>query len=94
MDASQKALGCCLFQNSKPVYYAFKCLSETEQRYAQIEKEMLAIKFACEKFHRLIYGQTIIKVKTDHQPLVAIMKKNIEKIPNNRLKRMRIKLMI
>lgn len=30
-DASKKALGCCLFQNDKPVYYASKCLSDTEQ---------------------------------------------------------------
>lgn len=93
-DASQKAIGCCLFQKNKPVYYASKCLSITEQGYAQIEKEMLAIKFSCMKFHRLIYGQEVITVQTDHQPLIPIMNKELNKIPNNRIKRMRVNLMI
>jgi len=93
-DASQKAIGCCLFQKDKPVYYASKCLSITEQGYAQIEKEMLAIKFSCIKFHRLIYGQEVITVQTDHQPLIPIMNKELNKIPNNRIKRMRVNLMI
>ncbi|CAI6357006.1 unnamed protein product [Macrosiphum euphorbiae] len=92
-NASQKAIGCCLFQKGRPVYYASRCLSSTEQDYAQIEKEMLAIKFSCEKFHRLIYGQKIIKVQTDHQPLISIMKKDIHRIPNNRLRRMRVYLL-
>lgn len=48
---SQKAIGCCLIQKNKPVWYASKCLSLTEQEYAQVEKQMLAIKFACTKFH-------------------------------------------
>ncbi|VVC37220.1 Hypothetical protein CINCED_3A024105 [Cinara cedri] len=61
-DASQKAIECYLFQKDKPVYHASKCLSITEQGYAQIEKEMLAIKFSCIKFHRLIYGQKVIMV--------------------------------
>jgi len=49
-DASEKELGCCLFQNDRPVYYASKCLSETEQMYAQTEKEMLGMVFACKNF--------------------------------------------
>jgi len=93
-DASQKTIGCCLFQKGRPVHYTSKCLSETEQEYIQVEKEMLALKFSCEKFHRLIYGQKTIKVQTDHQPLISIMKKDIHKIPNNRIKRMRVNLMI
>jgi len=28
-DASQKAIGCCLFQKGIPVYYASRCLSST-----------------------------------------------------------------
>uniref|UniRef100_A0A2S2NXG9 RNA-directed DNA polymerase n=1 Tax=Schizaphis graminum TaxID=13262 RepID=A0A2S2NXG9_SCHGA len=93
-DASEKALGCCLLQNNRPVYYASRCMSDTEQMYAQVEKEMLSIVFACKKFHKLIYGQSIVEIFTDHQPLISVMKKEINKIPNNRLKRMRLKLMI
>jgi len=55
---------------------------------------MIAIVFACTKFHYLIYGQDRIKVNTDHQPLVSVMKKEIHKIPNNRLWKLRLKLLL
>ena len=32
----------------KPVSYASRSMSETERRYAQIEKEALAVTWACE----------------------------------------------
>jgi len=90
-DASQWALGCCLFQNKRPIHFASRSLTETEKSYAQIEKEMLAITFACPKFYYLIYRQSGVKVLTDHKPLVSIMSKEIYKIPNNRLRRLLIK---
>lgn len=55
---------------------------------------MLPITYACSKFHYLIYGQSSVKVFTDHKPLVSIMSKEMHKIPNNRLRRLLIKLMI
>lgn len=62
-DASQKAIGCCLFQKGRPVYYASRCLSSTEQDYAQIEKEMLAVKFFCENFTSLSMDRKLLKFK-------------------------------
>jgi len=37
-DASERAIGCCIFQNNKPIHYASRCLSESEINYAQVEK--------------------------------------------------------
>lgn len=48
--------------------------------YSQIEKETLAITFACEKFRHFVYGREII-IETDHRPLVAIASKGIGDMP-------------
>ena len=79
-DASKDGLGTACLQEGRPVAYASRALSQTEQRYSQIEKEMLAVVFACKKFHDYIYGKHVI-IETDHQPLVTIMKKGIDKAP-------------
>ena len=42
-------------------------MTKTEKRYAQIEKECLAIVYACEKFNQSILGKPT-KIKTDHKP--------------------------
>ena len=44
----------------------------TESRYAQIEKEALAVTWACEKFATYIQGKTIT-LETDHEPLVPLL---------------------
>lgn len=91
-DASKSGLGCCLKQDNKPVGFASRSLTEAEERYAQIEKEMLAIVFACNKFHLFIYGRRI-EVQTDHQPLLGIMRKDLASIPSPRLQRMKLRLL-
>ena len=64
-DASQDGLGCVLLQNGQPVAFASKTMTEIEKRYAQIEKECLAIVYACEKFNQYILGKST-KIETDH----------------------------
>ena len=49
----------------------FRTLSKTEQGYAQIEKEGLAIVFGIKKFHNFIYGRSFV-LCTDHRPLTKI----------------------
>lgn len=76
-DASEVGLGATLMQQGQPVAYASKALSQTEQRYAQIEKECLAIVFACEHFDQYIYGRDLVTVQSDNKPLETIFKKSL-----------------
>ena len=91
-DASQYALGASLIQNGRPVAYASRSLTSTEKNYAQIEKELLAIVFGCNRFDHLIFGLPIVYVETDHKPLEAILRKSINDAPNKRLQRMILRL--
>ena len=90
VDASQSGLGAALLQEGKPVAYASKSLTDTEQRWAQIEKEMYAIAFGCKRYHQFIYGRPITVV-TDHKPLESILKKPLSAAPA-RLQRLMLRL--
>lgn len=89
-DASKDGLGSCLLQEGQPIAYASRALSDTEQNYAQIEKELLAIVFATKKFHQYVYGRSV-NVQSDHKPLEAIFRKPLSKAPA-RLQRMLLQL--
>ena len=90
VDASKNGLGATLMQDGKPVAFPSKSLTETQKAYAQIEKELLAILFGCEKFHEYLYGRKVI-VESDHKPLEAITKKPLASAPH-RLQRMLLRL--
>ena len=79
-DASLKGLGACIIQDIKPIAFASKGLTDTETRYANIDREFLAIVFGCEKFHTYLYGRSF-KVETDHKPLEMISLKNLISAP-------------
>ena len=70
-EASKKGLGAVLIQDDKPVIYASRALTETEQSYSNIERELLSVIFALERFHHYVYGYTAM-VQTDHKPLVSV----------------------
>ena len=89
-DSSSQGLGAVLLQNGQPIAYASKALTHAEKNYAQIEKETLAIVFACNKFHKLIFGRTVT-VETDHKPIEAIYRKPLHMAPM-RLQRMLLQL--
>ena len=96
-DASSFGLGAVLLQQSgdddtwKPVSYASRSMSETEQRYAQIEKEALAVTWACEKFADYILGRTF-HIESDHKPLIPLLSsKHLDRLPP-RVLRFRLRL--
>ncbi|UYV83879.1 K02A2.6-like [Cordylochernes scorpioides] len=95
-DASSFGLGAVIWQTKdglrQVIAYASRTLSETEKRYAQIEKEALAITWACEKFKQYIQG-LVITLETDHKPLVPIFtSKNIDDL-TPRIQRLRLRIM-
>ena len=55
VDASQSGLGAVLLQNGQPVAYASRSLTPAEINYPQIDKELLAIVFGCEKFNHCLW---------------------------------------
>ena len=76
IDTSIKGLGACLLQQGKPVYFASKALTETQQGYVAIELESLAVAWAMEKFHHFLYGTHFI-LEIDQKLLVAILSKSL-----------------
>ena len=75
-DASSFGLGAALLQKEnnewRPVAFASRRMTETEQRYAQIEKEALAIVWAYDKFSCFVIGKRF-GIETDHKPFVPLL---------------------
>ena len=91
-DASLKGLGAVMKQNGKPVRFMSKSLTQAESNYSNIERELLAVLFACEKLHVYIFGREVM-VHTDHRPLDNIFRKPVSLAPP-RLQRMLLRLSI
>jgi len=91
-DASNFAIGAVLSQgiipNDKPIAYALRTLSTSETRYSTIEKELLAIVWACKYFRPYLFGHKFT-ILTNHKPLQWLFSL---KEPNSRLVRWRLKL--
>ena len=85
-DASSYGICAVMMQSTdgvlKPIAFASRTLTTAEQRYAQIEKDMLAGVWACVKLRRYLVGLKEFKLLTDHRPLVPLMNtKRIEDAP-------------
>lgn len=60
--------------------YASRSLTDTETRYAQTEKEMLAIVFVLERFNQHTFGRHVY-IEGDHKPLEMILQKPLARAP-------------
>ena len=89
-DASIRGLGACLIQDGRPIAFASKSLTDAETRYANIERELLAVVFACLRFNTYLQGRQFT-VESDHKPLEMIHLKAISNAPP-RLQRMLLQL--
>ena len=68
VDASLRGLGACLIQDGKPIAFASKSLTGAESHYANIERELLAVIFACIRLNTYLQGHRFT-VQSDHKPL-------------------------
>ena len=96
-DASGKGIGMALLQSETndratlyPIAFGSKTLTSAETRYANIERELLGVVGALEKFHYFVFGRPVV-ILTDHKPLISISKKALVNAPP-RLQRLLLRL--
>lgn len=79
-DSSSYAMGGVLFQVYdncfKPVAYCSRTLTNAEIGYAQIERELLAAVWVCERFNSYLLGSKF-RLQTDHKPLIPLINTKI-----------------
>ena len=76
-DASPAGVGACLSHviadgTGRPIPFASRTRSQAEGKYAQLEKEALALIFGVRQFHKYLVGRQFTLV-TDHRPLLRIL---------------------
>ena len=71
--------------------YISRTLTENEQRYPNIEPELLVIVFAHERLNHYTAGYRV-KVESDHEPLMSIWKKSIAST-SKRVQRLLLRLL-
>ena len=99
MDAAPVGLGLILAQYDPAdpnkirhiVQYASRTLSDVESRYSQVEKEALAVVWACEKLHLYLYGSEF-DIITDNKATELIFN-NPRSTPKARIERWCLRLM-
>jgi hypothetical protein len=77
VDASSTGLGAVLLQEKEPVYFASRSLTPAEEKYPQIEKELLALVWAFERLDLYTYGTEVVAY-TDHKPSVGLKEKPLD----------------
>ena len=74
-DASSYGIGTVLVHSEEgsmqPIAFASRTLSIAKKKYAQVDRECLAIIFAVLKFRQYLLGRKF-DIRTDHKPLIHL----------------------
>ena len=73
-DTSGVGVGGVLLQNGHPVTFISQALTDTQKRYSNIERELLALVVVIEHLHHYVFGHHFM-VHTDNAPLVNLFNK-------------------
>ena len=91
-DASLLGYGAAILQDGKVIEYASRSLTRTERdTFSNIERELMGVVFALERFHQYVYAKSDVTVETDHKPLINIRRKSLMNAPK-RLQRLLLRL--
>ena len=80
VDSSKDGLGAALLQDGRLLEYASRSLTPSERKWAQIEKEALAVIYGLERFDQYTFGR-LVHVQNDHKPLETILRKPLSQAP-------------
>ena len=85
-DASSYGIGGVILQKHddvlRPVAFTSRTLTSAEAKYAQIEKELLAAVWCCEKFDKYLMGLNSFIIQNDHKPIILIINhKDVDTVP-------------
>ena len=97
-DASSVGVGAALMHvmpdgAERPVMYASRTLTQTERKYAQVEREAAAVSYGVNRFHRFLYGRPFTLV-VDNRALSRILSpdRNLPSLAAARLQRYALQL--
>ena len=98
-DASRtRGLGYALLQQDSEGRWRLveansRFITDTEARYAMVELELLAVRWAMRKAHTYLFGLPAFTLVVDHQPLVSILdRQTLDCVDNARLQRLKADL--
>ena len=91
-DASEYALAATLSQNSRPIAFFTRMLSESERKFPAVEKEALAIVEAIRKWRHLLICREFQLITDQRSVSFMFGKPHSSKIKNDKISRWRLEL--